>query len=199
MGALVGPSPLFASSCHHLAQRSAFNDSQLSGYAWERDREEQRSRQGARAFSLARSIALFHFHGSVRVWRDRLCSFWFFSSLPHTHTHTTLLSLFFRTLPSTSSGRTFQRAHGTPHVTVGGDSPNAGIFSSHASPLDPLFMLHHSNIDRIWTMWQSCRGDYSVCLSRTSFMFPSIHIHIKRREKDFLLVSQWTKRGTSLL
>lgn len=56
----------------------------------------------------------------------------------------------------------FQLAHGSPHVATGGQPPGrVGVFATHASPLDPLFMLHHANIDRIWALRQACRGDYS--------------------------------------
>lgn len=39
--------------------------------------------------------------------------------------------------------------HNQVHVAVGG---NMGTFRS---PIDPLFFLHHCNIDRIWAQWQS--------------------------------------------
>jgi len=39
--------------------------------------------------------------------------------------------------------------HGGGHVAVGGDMTN--YFSS---PADPLFYMHHTNIDRIWWVWQ---------------------------------------------
>jgi tyrosinase len=38
--------------------------------------------------------------------------------------------------------------HAGVHNAVGGDMAGA------ASPTDPLFWLHHSNIDRIWSEWQ---------------------------------------------
>ncbi|MBX3305916.1 MAG: tyrosinase family protein [Nitrospira sp.] len=41
--------------------------------------------------------------------------------------------------------------HGTVHMWVGGDT---GDMSSGASPNDPVFFLHHCNIDRIWAAWQ---------------------------------------------
>ncbi|KAI9141901.1 hypothetical protein BKA69DRAFT_1038209 [Paraphysoderma sedebokerense] len=42
--------------------------------------------------------------------------------------------------------------HGRVHVNVGGRS---GDMSTMSSPNDPIFWLHHSNIDRIWSNWQS--------------------------------------------
>ncbi|SRR5260221_7454676 len=45
--------------------------------------------------------------------------------------------------------RTLEGAvHGSVHNAVGGD------MASSASPTDPLFWLHHANIDRLWAEWQ---------------------------------------------
>ncbi|PYV09693.1 MAG: hypothetical protein DMG07_22580 [Acidobacteria bacterium] len=38
--------------------------------------------------------------------------------------------------------------HGLVHNALGGD------MGSSASPTDPLFWLHHANLDRIWAIWQ---------------------------------------------
>jgi tyrosinase len=38
--------------------------------------------------------------------------------------------------------------HGGVHMAVGGD------MAGPASPTDPLFFLHHANIDRLWAAWQ---------------------------------------------
>ena len=38
--------------------------------------------------------------------------------------------------------------HGTPHVFIGGDMAN--MYSSN----DPIFYLHHCNVDRLWASWQ---------------------------------------------
>jgi len=38
--------------------------------------------------------------------------------------------------------------HAAPHNWVG------GTMSSHFSPDDPIFFLHHANVDRLWALWQ---------------------------------------------
>lgn len=53
----------------------------------------------------------------------------------------------------TSTFVTFQRIlegaiHGGVHNAIGGD------MRDKSSPTDPLFWLHHANIDRIWANWQ---------------------------------------------
>ncbi len=51
-----------------------------------------------------------------------------------------------------SSFRAFQRrleqVHGYVHEAVG------GTMGGPSSPADPLFFLHHANIDRLWANWQ---------------------------------------------
>jgi tyrosinase len=55
----------------------------------------------------------------------------------------------------------FQRAleslHGNVHIAVGGDD-GSGTMAGAASPADPLFWLHHSNVDRVWAQWQDAGG-----------------------------------------
>jgi len=50
--------------------------------------------------------------------------------------------------------------HGGGHGAVGGEMTN--FFSS---PGDPLFYMHHTNIDRIWWLWQEACSDrlYEIC------------------------------------
>ena len=40
---------------------------------------------------------------------------------------------------------------GLPHNNVHNDT--GGFMSDFLSPVDPIFMAHHSNIDRLWTVW----------------------------------------------
>ncbi|MFD2884266.1 tyrosinase family protein [Pseudomonas lini] len=42
-----------------------------------------------------------------------------------------------------------ERIHNNVHVWVGGDM---GLSSS---PNDPVFFLHHCNVDRLWAAWQA--------------------------------------------
>mmetsp|Transcript_25494 Transcript_25494/g.59729 ORF Transcript_25494/g.59729 Transcript_25494/m.59729 type:complete len:559 (-) Transcript_25494:133-1809(-) len=55
-----------------------------------------------------------------------------------------------------------------PHMLVHGII--AGHMGSNWSPSDPLFYLHHANIDRIWTMWQDY-WDHDTC-STDEYMAP---------------------------
>jgi uncharacterized protein YegL len=53
------------------------------------------------------------------------------------------------------------RFHNPPHPWVGGGAPNfttGGSMSFMASPNDPIFFLHHCNIDRLWAVWQQKHG-----------------------------------------
>jgi tyrosinase len=49
-----------------------------------------------------------------------------------------------------------ERLHGGVHLAVGGVNPgSSGQMAGSNSPADPLFWLHHANIDRIWAEWQT--------------------------------------------
>jgi hypothetical protein len=53
------------------------------------------------------------------------------------------------------------RFHNPPHPWVGGGAPSfntGGSMSFMASPNDPIFFLHHCNIDRLWAVWQQKHG-----------------------------------------
>lgn len=55
--------------------------------------------------------------------------------------------------------------HDNVHNVVGGSNPRNGAYgfmSAFLSPIDPLFYMHHSNIDRLWDVWtrkQLAHGD----------------------------------------
>lgn len=49
--------------------------------------------------------------------------------------------------------------HNTGHVVVGFPAQGKrGHIGEGLSPLDPLFWLHHCNVDRIWAQWQLARN-----------------------------------------
>ena len=56
--------------------------------------------------------------------------------------------------------------HNRVHLWVGGvwdfkrkHGPLQGTMALNTSPNDPVFWLHHSNIDRIWSQWESIHGE----------------------------------------
>ncbi|VEU34084.1 unnamed protein product [Pseudo-nitzschia multistriata] len=59
----------------------------------------------------------------------------------------------------TTNGFRFEFENGG-HMLVHGVI--AGHMGSNWSPADPLFYLHHANVDRIWTMWQDYH-DHDTC------------------------------------
>lgn len=67
-----------------------------------------------------------------------------------------------------TSGLLESQPHNLTHNNVGGYQhvPNAdvGFMTDNLSPVDPIFFLHHSNMDRLWDVWtrkqQSCKQPY---------------------------------------
>ncbi len=57
------------------------------------------------------------------------------------------------------SGNLESNPHNQVHVDVGGDSPNGQFWGLMSDPgiaaLDPIFYFHHSNIDRMWAIWNA--------------------------------------------
>lgn len=65
-----------------------------------------------------------------------------------------------------TSGAVFSKLEGEPHNKVhnycGGAFPDTGNWNpgpfgnmtNNLSPVDPLFFLHHSNMDRLWWLWE---------------------------------------------
>ena len=50
--------------------------------------------------------------------------------------------------------------HNNVHMWVGGPMTDIRI-----SPADPVFWLHHANIDRIWSIWQATHSNQNPNLS----------------------------------
>ena len=42
-----------------------------------------------------------------------------------------------------------RKMHSAGHIFTGAD-----MFESSGSPNDPIFFLHHANVDRLWAAWQ---------------------------------------------
>ena len=58
----------------------------------------------------------------------------------------------FRENPGAAPGALEQTPHNVVHGAVGG--PFGGLMGAFdTAPLDPIFWLHHSNIDRLWVVW----------------------------------------------
>lgn len=60
--------------------------------------------------------------------------------------------------------------HNLVHGWVGG---NAGTMLHSTSPNDPIFFLHHSNIDRLWAKWQRRNTNYLSPTPLTPFYAPA--------------------------
>jgi tyrosinase len=56
--------------------------------------------------------------------------------------------------------------HDYLHGGVGGDMANPSI-----SPHDPIFYLHHANLDRLWAKWNSIGGENEQSSFWTNFVF----------------------------
>jgi tyrosinase len=50
--------------------------------------------------------------------------------------------------------RVLEQIHNNVHLAVGG-LDGEGTMSGANSPADPIFFLHHANVDRLWAEWQT--------------------------------------------
>ncbi|KAK8089605.1 hypothetical protein PG997_004566 [Apiospora hydei] len=62
-------------------------------------------------------------------------------------------------IPDTSNNSydSIESLHDTIHLAAGGDSGHMAIIAYSA--FDPIFFLHHANVDRIFAMWQVLHND----------------------------------------
>ncbi|MCM2681084.1 tyrosinase family protein [Echinimonas agarilytica] len=58
-----------------------------------------------------------------------------------------------------------ENPHGGLHVWVGGD-----MGSVPRAAFDPIFWLHHCNVDRLWFEWQRAHGDSTVPQAQLDFV-----------------------------
>jgi Common central domain of tyrosinase len=71
-------------------------------------------------------------------------------------------------LDFTSFNTALQNAHNNAHGYIGG-TIGGGPFASHFSFHDPMVFLLHSNMDRLWAMWQRMPGQQSRLNPPTAF------------------------------
>jgi hypothetical protein len=65
--------------------------------------------------------------------------------------------------------------HAAVHLAVG------GTMSSSSSPADPIFWLHHANIDRLWAKWQAGHlGQNPPNMSKTLQPKPILGVKVSR-------------------
>jgi len=127
-----------------------------------------------RIFLMLFEEALHHYHPDVCVpywdWtRAEEQSFpsWLTDVHPDVHTPTTTITVLrspqssanlasITSMTPTAMAKTnytdfsslINGIHGSVHVWVGGTMSNAAV-----SPADPVFWLHHANLDRLWWVW----------------------------------------------
>ncbi|HEU4416265.1 MAG TPA: tyrosinase family protein, partial [Candidatus Angelobacter sp.] len=65
----------------------------------------------------------------------------------------------------TKHGRVEQQPHDMVHVVLGGSDPQSQLPGLMSDPdtagLDPIFWLHHANIDRLWEVWRQSDPSHS--------------------------------------
>ncbi|KAF3174097.1 hypothetical protein TWF788_008807 [Orbilia oligospora] len=75
----------------------------------------------------------------------------------------------FNNLMSTSSFNDFSSAlevlHNQVHVEIGGEGGGAMYYLAY-SAFDPIFWLHHNNIDRLMAIWQAANPDLKLAKGR---------------------------------
>ena len=59
-----------------------------------------------------------------------------------------------------STNLNIQGPHGSVHIETGG-SPSGWMYQVATAGLDPIFYLHHSNVDRLWNLWLAQGGGRS--------------------------------------
>ncbi|KAL9581928.1 MAG: hypothetical protein Q9212_003603 [Teloschistes hypoglaucus] len=80
--------------------------------------------------------------------------------------------------------------HASGHFTIGGDPGNDGYVSAG----DPIFYLHHGQVDRMWTIWQALDPKTrfgNVFGSSTAFNRESLPFHFRRRRCAIHSLGVW--------
>ncbi len=87
--------------------------------------------------------------------------------------------------------------HGSMHVAVGGPSGWMSAFDTAA--LDPIFWLHHSNIDRLWELW---RRQVTTHLDPTSALWATgvkFDFHDEQKAAVTITASQMVDLSSAML
>ncbi|MCJ1331076.1 hypothetical protein MMC10_007763 [Thelotrema lepadinum] len=93
-------------------------------------------------------------NNAASYWHDN--TFLLFSSEPS-------YQAFSNVYGGAPTGNTIENIHGGIHNYVGGASPNLGHMTLlWYSAMDPIFWLHHANVDRVTAIWQAIHPDSYV-------------------------------------
>ena len=79
--------------------------------------------------------------------------------------------------------------HGSVHIGVGGVNPPGWMSRFETAARDPIFWLHHANIDRLWAEWLRTQPHVNPTDARwltQTFVFGSGRWHTKMAAKDVL-------------
>jgi tyrosinase len=76
------------------------------------------------------------------------------------------------------SGRLESTPHNNVHVEVGGD------MLTFMSPLDPIFWLHHANVDRLWTVWLGRGNSNTNAAEWLNFVFANNFVDRAKQRKS---------------
>jgi tyrosinase len=77
--------------------------------------------------------------------------------------------------PLAANGQLEATPHGDVHTLVGG--PFGFMSAFDTAPLDPIFWLHHANIDRLWAVWLTQRNPQRRNPTKTAWLTQSFHFH----------------------
>ncbi|KAF7857179.1 hypothetical protein EAF04_009420 [Stromatinia cepivora] len=70
---------------------------------------------------------------------------------------------FYNMATQVSTGPSLENPHGAVHVAIGG--PYGDMSQLSYSAFDPIFWLHHANVDRLFAMWQAIYTDAWMLLT----------------------------------
>ena len=90
-----------------------------------------------------------------------------------------------------ASGALENVPHGAVHMMVGGTNPFGWMSSFDTAGLDPIFWLHHCNLDRLWDVWIGIWGTDALpmddaFLNHEFEFFDSDGTKVSRRIEDIL-------------